>query len=116
MSKNDSKIVNNLIEKSVKDAKGSESDVKLLAKVISKSTDQKLTEKILVETSKKSTTDKTLMANVATATIKESSNIVQSLSITISTNQNIIENIANNPEVVKLENIATVFAKNVSPN
>jgi len=56
------------------------------------------------------------MANVATATIKESSNTVQSLSITISTNQNIIENIANNPEVVKLENIATVFAKNVSPN
>jgi len=116
VSKNDSTIVNKLIEKSVKDVKGAESDVKLLAKVISKSTDQKLTEKVLVETAKKSTTDKTLMANVATATIKESSNTVQSLAVTISTNQNIIENLAKNPEVIKAENISSVFAKNVSPN
>jgi hypothetical protein len=75
VSKNDSIIVNKLIEKSVKDIKGGENEVKLLAKVISKSTDQKLTEKVLIETAKKSTTDKTLMANVATETIKETSNI-----------------------------------------
>ena len=56
------------------------------------------------------------MANVATATIKESSNTVQSLAVTISTNQNIIENLAKNPEVIKAENISSVFAKNVSPN
>jgi len=116
VSKNDSKIVNNLIEKSVKDTKGSESDVKLLAKVISKSTDQKLTEKVLLETAKKNTNNKTLLANVTTATIKESSNSVQSLAVTISTNQSIIESIAKNPEVIKAENISSVFAKNVSPN
>jgi hypothetical protein len=116
VSKNDSKIVNNLIEKSVRDTKGSESDVKLLAKVISKSTDQKLTEKVLLETAKKNTNNKTLLANVATATIKESSNSVQSLAVTISTNQSIIESIAKNPEVIKAENISSVFAKNVSPN
>jgi hypothetical protein len=116
VSKNDSKIVNNLIEKSVKDTKGSESDVKLLAKVISKSTDQKLTEKVLLETAKKNTNNKTLLANVTTATIKESSNTVQSLAVTISTNQSIIESIAKNPEVIKAENISSVFAKNVSPN
>jgi hypothetical protein len=114
--KSDSKIVNNLIEKSVKDIKGTENDVKLLAKVISKSNDQKLTEKVLVETSKKSTTNKTLMANVATETIKESSNTTQSLAVTISTNQSIIENLATNSEVIKAENILSVFVKNVSPN
>jgi len=116
VSKNDSTIVNKLIEKSVKDVKGAESDVKLLAKVISKSTDQKLTEKVLVETAKKNTNNKTLLANVTTATIKESSNNVQSLAVTISTNQNIIENLAKNPEVIKAENISSVFVKNVSPN
>ena len=116
VTKNDSSVVNKLIEKSVKEIKGTGDEVKLLAKVISKSTDQKLTEKVIVETAKKNTTDKTLMASVATAVIKEKSNTVQSLATTISTNQNIIENIANNPEVVKLENISSVFAKNVSPN
>jgi len=116
VSKNDSIIVNKLIEKSVKDIKGGENEVKLLAKVISKSTDQKLTEKVLIETAKKSTTDKKLMANVATETIKETSNIVQSLAVTISTNQSIIENIEKNSEVIKAENILSVFTKNVSPN
>src|SRR6056300_701464 len=116
VSKNDSTIVNKLIEKSVKDVKGAESDVKLLAKVISKSTDQKLTEKILVETAKKNTNNKTLLANVTTATIKESSNTAQSLAVTISSNQSIIESVAKNPEVIKAENISSVFAKNVSPN
>ena len=116
VSKNDSTIVNKLIEKSVKDFKGAESDVKLLAKVISKSTDQKLTEKILVETAKKNTNNKTLLANVTTATIKESSNTAQSLAVTISSNQSIIESVAKNPEVIKAENISSVFAKNVSPN
>jgi len=116
VSKNDSTIVNKLIEKSVKDVKGAESDVKLLAKVISKSTDQKLTEKVLVETAKKNTNNKTLLANVTTATIKESSNNVQSLAVTISSNQSIIESVAKNPEVIKAENISSVFAKNVSPN
>jgi hypothetical protein len=116
VSKNDSTIVNKLIEKSVKDFKGAESDVKLLAKVISKSTDQKLTEKVLVETAKKNTNNKTLLANVTTATIKESSNTAQSLAVTISSNQSIIESVAKNPEVIKAENISSVFAKNVSPN
>jgi hypothetical protein len=116
VSKNDSIIVNKLIEKSVKDIKGGENEVKLLAKVISKSTDQKLTEKVLIETAKKSTTDKKLMANVATEMIKETSNIVQSLAVTISTNQSIIENIEKNSEVIKAENILSVFTKNVSPN
>jgi len=116
VSKNDSTIVNKLIEKSVKDVKGAESDVKLLAKVISKSTDQKLTEKVLVETAKKNTNNKTLLANVTTATIKESSNTAQSLAVTISSNQSIIESVAKNPEVIKAENISSVFAKNVSPN
>jgi nicotinamide mononucleotide adenylyltransferase len=116
VSKKDSSIINKLVEKSVKEIKGTGDEVKLLAKVISKSTDQKLTEKILVETAKKSTIDKTIMANVATATIKENSNTVQSLAVTISTNQNIIENLVKNPEVIKAENILSVFAKNVSPN
>ena len=116
VSKNDSTIVNKLIEKSVKDVKGAESDVKLLAKVISKSTDQKLIEKVLVETAKKNTNNKTLLANVTTATIKESSNTAQSLAVTISSNQSIIESVAKNPEVIKAENISSVFAKNVSPN
>ena len=116
VSKNDSTIVDKLIEKSVKDVKGTESDVKLLAKVISKSTDQKLTEKVLVETAKKNTNNKTLLANVTTATIKESSNTAQSLAVTISSNQSIIESVAKNPEVIKAENISSVFAKNVSPN
>src|SRR5210317_191540 len=116
VSKNDSTIVNKLIEKSVKDVNGAESDVKLLAKVISKSTDQKLTEKVLVETAKKNTNNKTLLANVTTATIKESSNTAQSLAVTISSNQSIIESVAKNPEVIKAENISSVFAKNVSPN
>jgi hypothetical protein len=116
VSKKDSSVVNKLIEKSVKEIKGTGDEVKLLAKVISKSTDQKLTEKLLLETAKKGTTDKTLMANVATATIKESSNSVQSLAVTISTNQSIIESIAKNPEAIKAENILSVFAKNVSPN
>jgi hypothetical protein len=116
VTKKDSSVVNKLIEKSVKEIKGTGDEVKLLAKVISKSTDQKLTEKILIETAKKSTIDKTLMANIATATIKESSNSVRSLAVTISTNQNIIENLAKNPEVIKAENILSVFAKNVSPN
>jgi hypothetical protein len=116
VSKNDSIIVNKLIEKSVKDVKGAESDVKLLAKVISKSTDQKLIEKVLVETAKKNTNNKTLLANVTTAMIKESSNTAQSLAVTISSNQSIIESVAKNPEVIKAENISSVFAKNVSPN
>ena len=116
VSKNDSKVINKLIEKSVRGIKGSEDEVKLLAKVISKGTDQKLTEKILVETAKKNTNNKTLLANVATATIKESSNNAQNLAVTISTNQNIIENLAKNPEVIKAENISSVFSKNVSPN
>src|SRR6056300_51170 len=116
VTKNDSSVVNKLIEKSIKDIKGTGDEVKLLAKVISKSTDQKLTEKVLVETAKKSTTNKTLMANVATATIKESSNTAQSLAVTISSNQSIIESVAKNPEVIKAENISSVFAKNVSPN
>ena len=116
VSKNDSKVINKLIEKSVRGIKGSEDEVKLLAKVISKGTDQKLTEKVLVETAKKNTNNKTLLANVATATIKESSNNAQNLAVTISTNQNIIENLAKNPEVIKAENISSVFSKNVSPN
>ena len=116
VSKNDSKVINKLIEKSVRGIKGSEDEVKLLAKVISKGTDQKLTEKVLVETAKKNTNNKTLLANVATATIKESSNNAQNLAVTISTNQNIIENLAKNPELIKAENISSVFSKNVSPN
>jgi len=116
ISKNDSTIFNKLIEKSLKDIKGSESEVKLIAMVISKSTDQKLTEKILVETARKNTTNKTLMANVATAMIKENSNFAQSLAVTISTNQIIMENLASNPEVINVENIKSIFVQNVSPN
>jgi hypothetical protein len=41
---------------------------------------------------------------------------VQSLAVTISTNQSIIENIEKNSEVIKAENILSVFTKNVSPN
>ena len=44
--KKDAKIVDILIEKSVKDSKGTDAEVILISKVISKSNNNKITEKI----------------------------------------------------------------------
>ena len=51
ISKKNENIVNKMIEKSIKDIKGSDSEIKLLAKVIAKSSNQKITEKLISETS-----------------------------------------------------------------
>ena len=53
ISKKNENIVNKMIEKSIKDIKGSDSEIKLLAKVIAKSSNQKITEKLISETLKK---------------------------------------------------------------
>ena len=55
ISKKNENIVNKMIEKSIKDIKGSDSEIKLLSKVIAKSSNQKITEKLISETAKKST-------------------------------------------------------------
>jgi len=115
-SKKNENIVNKMIEKSIKDIKGSISEIKLLAKVIAKSSNQKITEKLISETTKKSISNKTLMAKVATEIIKESKNQIQNLATTISTNQNINQNLNTQNLLVNAENIALVFSANVSPN
>ena len=115
-SKKNENIVNKMIEKSIKDIKGSISEIKLLAKVIAKSSNQKITEKLISETAKKSRSNKTLMAKVATEIIKESKNQIQNLATTISTNQNINQNLNTQNVLVNAENIALVFSANVSPN
>ena len=116
VSKKNENIVNKMIEKSIKDIKGSISEIKLLAKVIAKSSNQKITEKLISETTKKSISNKTLMAKVATEIIKESKNQIQNLATTISTNQNINQNLNTQNVLVNAENIALVFSANVSPN
>ena len=116
ISKKNENIVNKMIEKSIKDIKGSDSEIKLLSKVIAKSSNQKITEKLISETAKKSTSNKTLMAKVATEIIKESKNQIQNLATTISTNQNINQNLNIQNLLVNAENIALVFSANVSPN
>jgi len=116
ISKKNENIVNKMIEKSIKDIKGSDSEIKLLSKVIAKSSNQKITEKLISETAKKSTSNKTLMAKVATEIIKESKNQIQNLATTISTNQNINQNLNTQNLLVNAENIALVFSANVSPN
>jgi len=116
VSKKNENIVNKMIEKSIKDIKGSDDEVKLLAKVIAKSNNQKITEKVIAETVKKSSSNKTLIAKVATETIKESKNQIQKLATTISTNQNINQNLNTQNLLVNAENITLVFSANVSPN
>ena len=116
ISKKNENIVNSMIEKSIKNTKGSDSEIKLLAKVISRNSNQKITEKLISETAKKSTSNKTLMAKVATEIIKESKNQIQNLATTISTNQNINQNLNIQNVLVNAENIALVFSANVSPN
>src|SRR6056300_843128 len=113
VSKKNENIVNKMIEKSIKDIKGSDSEIKLLSKVIAKRNNQKITEKLISETAKKSTSNKTLMAKVATETIKESKNQIQNLATTISTNQNINQNLNIQNLLVNAENIALVFLANV---
>ena len=116
ISKKNENIVNKMIEKSIKDIKGSDSEIKLLSKVIARNSNQKITEKLISETAKKSTSNKTLMAKVATETAKESKNQIQNLATTISTNQNINQNLNTQNLLVNAENIALVFSANVSPN
>ena len=116
VSKKNENIVNKMIEKSIKDIKGSDNEIKLLAKVIAKSNNQKITEKIVAETVKKSSTNKTLMAKVATETIKESKNQIQKLATTVSSNQVAVQNLTVDKELINTEGIGLVFLKNVSPN
>ena len=116
ISKKNENIVNKMIEKAIRDIKGSDSEIKLLSKVIARNSNQKITEKLISETAKKSTSNKTLMAKVATEIIKESKNQIQNLATTISTNQNINQNLNTQNLLVNAENIALVFSANVSPN
>jgi len=116
VSKKNENIVNKMIEKSIKDIKGSDNEIKLLAKVIAKSNNQKITEKIVAETVKKGSTNKTLMAKVATETIKESKNQIQKLATTVSSNQVAVQNLTVNKQLINTESIGLVFLKNVSPN
>ena len=116
ISKKNENIVNKMIEKAIRDIKGSDSEIKLLSKVIARNSNQKITEKLISETAKKSTSNKTLMAKVATETAKESKNQIQNLATTISTNQNINQNLNTQNVLVNAENIALVFSANVSPN
>ena len=116
ISKKNENIVNKMIEKAIRDIKGSDSEIKLLSKVIARNSNQKITEKLISETAKKSTSNKTLMAKVATEIIKESKNQIQNLATTISTNQNINQNLNTQNVLVNAENIALVFSANVSPN
>ena len=116
ISKKNENIVNKMIEKAIRDIKGSDSEIKLLSKVIARNSNQKITEKLISETAKKSTSNKTLMAKVATETAKESKNQIQNLATTISTNQNINQNLNTQNLLVNAENIALVFSANVSPN
>jgi hypothetical protein len=105
-----------MIEKSIKDIKGSDNEIKLLSKVIAKSNNQKITEKIIAETVKKGSTNKTLMAKVATETIKENKNQIQKLATTVSSNQVAVQNLTVNKQLINTESIGLVFLKNVSPN
>jgi hypothetical protein len=114
--KKDAKIVDSLIEKSIKDSKGTDAEIKLISKVISKSNNNKITEKILVEASKKVVNKNSLVAKVTEETIKENNDLVESLVTTISTNAEINENLTANEDPLIAENIKTVFDKNVSPN
>ena len=116
VSKKNENIVNKMIEKSIKDIKGSDNEIKLLAKVIAKSNNQKITEKIIAETVKKGSTNKTLMAKVATETIKENKNQIQKLATTVSSNQVAVQNLTVNKQLINTESIGLVFLKNVSPN
>jgi len=114
--KKDAKIVDSLIEKSVKDSKGTDAEVKLISKVISNSNNNKITEKILVEASKKVVNKNSLVAKVTEETIKENNDLVESLVTTISTNAEINKNLTANEDPLIAESIKTVFDKNVSPN
>jgi hypothetical protein len=114
--KKDAKIVDSLIEKSVKDSKGTDAEVKLFSKIISKSNNNKITEKILVEASKKVINKNSLVAKVTEETIKENNDLVESLVTTISTNAEINKNLTANEDPLIAESIKTVFDKNVSPN
>jgi len=114
--KKDAKIVDSLIEKSVKDSKGTDAEVKLISKVISKSNNNKITEKILVEASKKVVNKNSLVAKVTEETIKENSDLVESLVTTISANAEINENLTANEDPLIAENVKRIFDKNVSPN
>jgi hypothetical protein len=116
VSKKNENIVNKMIEKSIKDIKGSDNEIKLLSKVIAKSNNQKITEKIIAETVKKGSTNKTLMAKVATETIKENKNQIQKLATTVSSNQVAVQNLTVNKQLINTESIGLVFLKNVSPN
>jgi hypothetical protein len=116
VSKKNENIVNKMIEKSIKDIKGSDNEIKLLAKVIAKSNNQKITEKIVAESVKKGSTNKTLMAKVATETIKENKNQIQKLATTVSSNQVAVQNLTVNKQLINTESIGLVFLKNVSPN
>ena len=116
VSKKNENIVNKMIEKSIRDIKDSDSEIKLLSKVIARNSNQKITEKLISETTKKSISNKTLMAKVATETAKESKNQIQNLATTISTNQNINQNLSTQNLLVNTENIALVFSSNFSPN
>jgi len=116
VSKKNENIVNKMIEKSIKDIKGSDSEIKLLSKVIARNSNQKITEKLISETAKKSRSNKTIMAKVVTETAKESKNQIQNLATTISTNQNINQNLNTQNLFLKTEDIALVFSANVSPN
>jgi len=116
ISKKNENIVNTMIEKSIKDIKGSDNEIKLLSKIIAKSSNQKITEKVIAETAKKSSTDKSLMAKVATETIKQNKNQIQKLATTVSSNQVAVQNLTVNKQLINTESIGLVFLKNVSPN
>jgi len=105
-----------LIEKSIKDSKGTDAEIKLISKVISNSNNNKITEKILVEASKKIVKGNSLVAKVAEETIKENNDLIESLVTTISTNAELNENLTANDDPLIAENFQTVFDKNVSPN
>ena len=116
VSKKNETLINKMIEKSIKDIKGTDNDIKLLSKVIAKSNNQKLTEKIINETSKKNVSNKTLMAKVVTETIKQNNSQIQKLATTVSNNQNVIQNLSVKTELINAESIGVIFIKNVSPN
>ena len=116
VGKKNENVLNKMIEKSIKDIKGTDEDVKLLSKIITKNNNQKILDKIVDETSKKTTTSKNLLAKVVTETVKASNNQIQKIATTVSTNQNIIDNLNIQNQIIKVENIALVFGNNVSPN
>jgi len=116
VSKKNENIVNKMIEKSIKDIKGSENDIKLLSKVIVNSNNQTIADKIIAETAKKAVTNKTLLAKVTTEIVKNNKKEIQKLATTISFNKEINQNFNNQVELINGENIQLVFSNNVSPN